>query len=151
MTDREGDRDLYQRPDSGPLKANPAENARVRKLVVDELRAAAEADDHGVSTAAWGRARGNYARDWVALADKLGLHAPGEDQRTPLRDGETALGRRVSSAHTTLRQFLEGANQLEWALAGIEAVYCDRRGLALPGKAYQTQGRLDVGGAPEGT
>lgn len=141
---REGDKDLWQ-PEGGNPLASDAENKRVRALLEDELQThyVPRAAREGGGANAWGRARGVFAERWVSLAQQLGLKAPG-DPRTPLAEGETRQERREDAARTRLRQFLEGHREQAWVLCGIEATICDRRGMALPPCAYQTQERLDV-------
>ena len=131
--------ELWQ-PEAGNPLASRAENERVREMLREELLRRAEAE-HSHSARPLGAARGDFAVDWVALAQKLGLKQPG-DPRTPLREGETREERRVDAARTRLRQFLAGHREQDWVLVGIEATICDRRGFALPGKAYQTQQQL---------
>jgi hypothetical protein len=139
------DRELY-RPDEavGSLVSGP-ENSRVLRLLQLELwrevRARATEEDESYPEA-WGKARGRFAEDWVALTTKLGLKGPGDDQRVhdPARKGD----RKRDAALTHLRQFLEGRNAMEWVLTGIESTIADRHNMALPGKAYQVQERLDV-------
>jgi hypothetical protein len=144
VRERQGDRSLWQ-PQGSSSKASPSENERVRRLVVAELEAAVRKQPRNMSSERkWGAARAQYAREWVEVSEKLGLHAPGQDQRTALREGETGPSRRLSAANTRIRQFLEGRNELDWVLAGLESVYCERHGLALPGRAYEVQGRLGV-------
>lgn len=142
MTDRVGDRKLWSPDHPVPRFANPGENVRVRALLVKALQVAVDADDRDMpSEKKWAQARTEFARDWVALAEKVGFRKPGEQLRTPLA-GEDPLARQAGTAHTELRQFLEGDLKPEWELTGIESVCADRLGLALPGKAYEVQGKL---------
>ncbi len=141
MTARPGDRKLYKQTYGGEKasKASVPENERVRAMLEKELRR----DVRGNREASWGPARGRFVREWVALCEKLGLKSPGDDQRAPL-GGFSKEERRVRAAHTRLEQFLEGHLEYAWILDGIEATICERRGLALPPGAYQTQEKLDV-------
>ena len=143
---REGDRELYKQP-MGAEKlalASVPENERVRALLEDELvLSVGTLGPDGVAENEWGRARGDFVRDWVALCEKLGIKGPGDSARAPLGQ-HTREGRRIRAGHTRLEQFLEGHLEYEWVLCGIEATICERRGLALPGCAYQVQERLDV-------
>lgn len=148
MTEREGDRELWK-PEVGNPKASTQENERVRRMLQEHLeKQVRPSRDVHVSDEdlerLWGFARGGFAVSWVDLCAKLGLKGPGEDRRAPLRPGENARQRQVDAARTRLRQFLEGHQEQEWVLVGIESTICELRGMALPGKAYQVQQKLSV-------
>ena len=132
------DEHLYQQGVGGEKAAlaSRPENDRVRELLAAELEHLCPGDE--------GKARGIFAKRWVALAHQLGLKSPGADQRARLRPGQTKRQREEEAARTRLRQIREGHLEFDWVLVGIEATINDRKGLALPGKAYETQERLDV-------
>lgn len=133
------DRELWV-PDDINHRASSSENTRVRELLQAELQRMVDADPRPWGPEQrWGHARGTFAREWVGLAEQLGIHVPGQDQRTPLRDNETAHGRRVDAARTRIRQFLAGHSEQDWVLAGIESTVCDRRGMAPPPSALRQQ------------
>lgn len=147
------DRQLYVPREAGPRLASREENDRVRALFKKELDRNVLDDDRDASDAKkYGDARARFAEDWVNLSTRLGLKVPG-DPRTPVSENDrrrpSVLSRRTDSAETSLRHFTAGKNLSGWMLTGIESVICDRRGFALPGKAYQVQQSipmLDQGG-----
>ena len=135
--------DQLWEPGGGSARASRAENHRVRGLYMAERTRVIEADHPvGCKCRPCGRFRGQLARDWVAVAEKAHLHVPGQDQRTPLEEGETTEHRRVDAAMTRIRQFEAGEAQSAWVLVGLETTLADRHGLAYPPAAYVTQGTL---------
>lgn len=148
-TIRDGDRGLWEDETGGVQKASPRENERVRTLLEGELtrwvnQEEARVGEHQSREDMFGHARKQLARDWVELSKRLGLKVPGVPARAPLAPGESAVEKQVDAAHTRIRQFQAGRNEQDWVLVGIESVVCDRRGLALPSKAYQTQRALPI-------
>ncbi len=138
------DRELWEPRDPGPRLANERRNGRTRELYLAHIAERAAALEGGTAEERYGKARGDFARDWVALAQQIGLHVPGQDRRTPLAPGQTQQERCIDAARTRQRQFTAGANISDWLLTGIEATIADRAGMALPGEAYQQQERLPV-------
>lgn len=142
---REGDRKLYEQTwgvEKAALASVP-KNDRVRAMLEEELEKVVPRPPGGPTKNDWGHARGQFVRDWVALCAKLGIKGPGDERRAPLGDF-TLEERQLRAAHTRVEQFLEGHLEYDWVLVGIESTICDRRGLALPPEAYQTQEKLDV-------
>ena len=131
-------------PDDASARHSRQRSDRVRGLYLQARQRAYGGTEHlsGCSCRACGRFRGDLARDWVRVAEEAGLHVPGQDERTPLREGETSHGRRVDAARTRIRQFEMGQPQAEWVLCGLETTLADRAGLAYPPCAYETQGTL---------
>jgi len=152
--ERLGDKKLYDpanKPGRGPRNTSPEENERVRALLIDHLsERVLPALSTGLANV-WGIERGKFARDWIEVAQKIGLRQPGAEFQKPLappgvgrkRDRDP-YERKLEAARTELRQFLEGEQLYEWQLVGIESTICDRAGLALPAKAYETQQQLKV-------
>lgn len=141
---RDGDRVLYQPPRRTGRGYNRADNLRVRALLQAHLEEKLVADPvymrTGNQPAAWGRARGALARDWVALCrhEGMALQLPGK----PRKVHHAKADPHEDAARTALRQFMEGTDMPDWVLVGIEATICDRRGMALPRGAYMRQGRI---------
>ena len=134
---------LWQPPDRGQLNSI-RETRRVlelylaaRYIAIGEVHPA----DHKKCDLCtkWRR---EFAREWVGVAHAAGLHEPGQDARTPLREGETEAYRREDAAQTRIRQFEAGQPQNEWVLCGIETTLAHRAGMAYPPCAYRTQGKL---------
>jgi hypothetical protein len=133
---------LWKPLDRSPYNSDP-ESQRVLELYV-EARIRNYGPDHvaGHKCAHCGRWRGWFAQEWVHVARQAGLHEPGQDARTPLREGQTELDRRVDAARTRLRQFEAGQPQNAWVLCGIETTLADMVGMAYPPCAYEVQGTL---------
>ncbi len=135
---------LWNPGDWGPILTSRSENARVRGVYADEL---ARHNDHALTCKcpACGQFRGDFAREMVAVCEANGLHVPGQDRRTELREGETEHSRRVDAARTNIRQFVDGKRGAPaWMLCAIETTIAVRRGMALPPCAYQVQATLAV-------
>lgn len=141
---RPGDRVLYRGQRPHGQRYSRTENIRVRAVLQAHLEhivttwVTPEGERPPTATVRWGRARGSFATDWVALCLREGMRAPGN----PRKVQHAKQDPREDAARTTLRQFLEGADKPDWVLVGIEATICDRRGQALPARAYERQGQL---------
>lgn len=141
--------DQLWNPDQAKPLASPSENQRVYEIYQEEkLRRVGPGHPmghgKGGTCSTCGDFRGDFARDWVQVAIKAGLRVPGEKARKPLREDETELERRVDAARTRIRHFERGDRQYDWVLIGIETTIADRNGMAYPGRAYQTQERLNI-------
>jgi hypothetical protein len=120
---------LYETDWNAPPLQSSNENTRVRELLDAHLDTRVR---EGLEPNR-GSARGAFARDWVQVCDKLGLRGPAQG-----RD----LEHRIDAGRTPQRHLLAGRLMPEWVLLGIECTICERKGLALPGKAYEVQQTL---------
>lgn len=138
MTDK-----LWEPPDGGVAYGSVAETYRVQQLLLEEVeRRLTEASAVNAHDA-----RGQIAQEWVRLAEKEGQKVPGIPLRSPLEDADpmdTLEHRKRDAAGASIRHLWAGARSSEWVLVGIEATICAARGMALPGKWYETQATLDL-------
>lgn len=137
---------LYE-DDRLKMKASLRETNRIREFYLKH-RALETGEVHpqGHECKNCKRWRAELAEAWPPLAEKLGLPVPGANGKPlHLTKYETEEERRRDCARTRIRHFEQGPMaQHEWVIIGIEATICDRVGLALPGRAYQEQQRLDL-------
>lgn len=122
--------------------ASIPENTRVRDMVRDVIEqdvAAVPFDRKNKEGVAYRK----FGEDWIRVAREAGLPVPGSKTKIRRVNYRDDYEHHVNSAATIVRNFLRHESNLSsWMLVGMETVICDRKGMAYPPGAYQTQQRI---------